>query len=212
MKYVVLGCKHGIQPPEGFSVLGLPMACQRCSSSVTGIPQGTSTCEHIQRQRSHFRDLIAEIIKERKIRFVGEEWGLPHKTIACELIGSDKWRNINTTPSDLKRMGIPSDYLDKENGKYKYSDAQRAAWHKQREEHMLRRIIQEQGNAKSVLVICGFAHMNPLARLLQQDSPSVCTRDYRNEGWYRPDIFSEDCWEACCCLKPSDGGCPMLGF
>lgn len=175
VKYIVLGCNHGIQRLR-------PLNCFDDTSDV-------------RQQRSQFRDLLAKIINESKIELIGEERNDSQETIAQELARKSGicCPNIDANLENRKRLGIPCDYLADENGRYKYGDAERAAWLKKREEYMLGRIRQEQGNANSVLVICGFRHMAPLAGLLQQGGPSVCIRDCRNEEWYQPDVFPEDC-------------------
>lgn len=170
MKYIVLGCNHGIQRLR-------PLNC------FDDTPE-------VQRQRLHFRDLLAKVISESKIEVIAEERDDSQETIAQSLAKEHGicCPNIDAPSEKRESLGIPSDYL-----KGNYTDAKKQAWLRLREDFMLRRIKQEQGNAHSALVICGFLHMNPLAGLLQQGSTTVCISDYRKEDWYQPGVFTDDC-------------------
>jgi hypothetical protein len=162
----VMGCNHGIQqqPPRD-------------------VQEKTE-------QRSCFAQLIEETIREGEIRFIGEEWDHNGGTTIAQDIASKhgvQHVNINTTRADLKQMEIPLHYT-----KLPYHAERKEQWHRQREQFMLRKIIESRGGAENLLVVCGFDHMLPLSDLLREETPEVKTMDYRKCDWYRPDVFSED--------------------
>jgi len=168
MIYVV-GCNHGIQPRDEDWLGG--------------------DWQEAKAQKAAFAGLIERIIQQGEIQFVGEEWGLPDITTACELAETNQvpWVNINTSAEDLDRLGIPQDYV-----KESFSEAQKRNWHRQREQVMLGRLKENWGEASNALAICGFEHMEPLAGLLRMDGVAAETVDYRKMDWYRPGVFSED--------------------
>jgi hypothetical protein len=111
----VIGSNHGIQRQEP-DILDTP---------------------HAHDQRVHYRELVTSIVKEKKIQFVGEEWGLPTMTVAHAVAddnGKIPWANINTTNEELDAMKIPCGYADGE-----YPTAQKAQWHRQREDVFIRK-------------------------------------------------------------------------
>ncbi|MGA9055244.1 MAG: hypothetical protein WB763_01905 [Terriglobia bacterium] len=168
MIYVV-GCNDGIQPRDQDWLGG-------------DSPEAMA-------QKAHFAELIERIIQERKIQFVGEEWGLPDITTACASAGTHRiqWVNINASRDDLDRLGIPHDYV-----KGDFSEAQRRHWHSQREQVMLCKLKENRGEALNVLAVCGFEHMESLAELLRIDGVAAETVDYRKMDWYRAGVFSGD--------------------
>lgn len=165
----VVGCNHGIQPRDPDWL-------------------GGDTREAAE-QKQHFAQLLDKIIIGCEVRFVGEEWGLPDITIAHDL--ADKhgamWSNINTSPGDLKQMGIPDDYV-----KGPYALEQKEMWHRKREHVIFSNIISSKAGAQDLLIICGFDHFEPLAGLLLEVDGVVEPCDYRKLDWYRAGVFPED--------------------
>jgi hypothetical protein len=168
MSYVV-GCNHGIQPAD---------------SILTAL----DTPEQNE-QRVYFRDMLAEIIAIGEIQIVCEEWGDVEQTAAHRLALRQgiPWRNINTSNRDKDRMGIPRDY-----DQGPYAEEQKNQWNRLRERFMLNRIIHYGENAQNALIICGFVHFEPLARLLAQHGTPVEWRDYKTLPWYRRGVFVGD--------------------
>lgn len=170
----VVGCNHGIQSrhqdADGpFSVLFEDPPEAKC-------------------QKSHFARLIDEIIKGRSIQFIGEEWGLQETSIAREVAADAvRWVNINTTLNELTTMGIPTDYTTKG----KYTAHQAAQWNREREQVMFRKVQDSRGDARELLVVCGFEHLQPLANLFRTIENCVATIDYREFSWYRAGVFDD---------------------
>jgi hypothetical protein len=168
MLIYVVGCNHGIQVEPGDL-------------------WAASDSSEQQEQRNHFAGLLEDIIKEKKIEFIGEEAGRVGETSAGRLANKYKIpaTNINTTNADKEKMGIPKGYPT---GLYR--NEQKEQWHRKREQFMLQRIRKHRGEAKNLLIICGFEHLDRLSGFLQQDG-EVQRIDYRKFGWYRAAFFGE---------------------
>ncbi|MGH9543667.1 MAG: hypothetical protein ACRD23_00460 [Terriglobales bacterium] len=158
---LVVGCTHGIQPEED--------------------QQFPDTVQE-REQRGKFAVFICRIINDNKIQFVGEEWGLPHTSIAhavAEAHDQIPWFNINTSLVELREMGIPDNYVGGD-----YSAEQKAQWNRQREKVMIRKLRDNQRTAKRLIVVCGFDHMLPLTESLRNECRFVQFMDYRTLPWY----------------------------
>ncbi|MFZ0212092.1 MAG: hypothetical protein WAL55_05240 [Candidatus Acidiferrales bacterium] len=164
----IVGCNHGIQVGTG----------------------GFADFDNVDQneQRTHFRQMLEDICDEAEIHLVLEENGGPEEMAAKQI--ADKrgipWYDVNTTNEDKDRLGIPHDYV---NGNY--SDEQRSEWHRQREQIMVQKIKHHAQECESVLIVCGFYHMFPIAELLEQDGVAVQQIDYRERAWHRAGIFCE---------------------
>jgi hypothetical protein len=164
----VLGCNHGIQVGIG--------------GFVDLDPAGQNE------QRAHFRALLESICEGQAIQIVLEEDGAPEET-AGEQIATQRdipWIDINTSNEDKNQMGIPIDYVTGP-----YAEDQKNNWNHQRELFMVDKINEHQNEGESLLIICGFAHMQQLADVLRQDD-TVQQWDYRNLDWYHAGVFAED--------------------
>jgi hypothetical protein len=165
----VVGCNHGIQVGiDGFA--GLDPAEQN-------------------EQRAHFRALLESICEEQAIQIVLEEDGAPEET-AGEQLATQRdipWIDINTSDDDKHQMGIPIDYVTGP-----YAEDQKNNWNHQRELFMVGKINEHRSEGESLLIICGFAHMQPLADILGQDGTLIQIWDYRNLDWYLLGVFAQD--------------------
>lgn len=165
----IVGCNHGIQLGiGGFAAL--------------------DTAEQNE-QRAHFRALLEGICEGQAVQIVLEEDGAPEET-AGEQIATQRnipWIDINTSNEDKNQMGIPIDYVAGP-----YTEAQKNNWNHQRELFMVGKVNEHRGQNASLLIICGFVHMLPLADILEQDGTPIQTRNYRNLDWYLPGVFAED--------------------
>jgi hypothetical protein len=151
----VIGSNHGIQRKE---------------PNVWVTPQ-------VREQSVHFGELVAGIVKEKGIQFVGEECGLPTMTVAHAVAddnGKTRWANINTTNEELDAMKIPRGYV---NGNY--PSEQKEQCHRQREEVFIRKLLEHKGDAEKLIVICGFDHFQPLIESLRKIFKAVEPVDYQ---------------------------------
>jgi hypothetical protein len=149
---------------------------------------GLDTAEQNE-QRAHFRALLESICEGQAIQIVLEEDGAPEET-AGEQIATQRdipWIDINTSNDDKNQMGIPIDYVAGP-----YTEEQKNYWNHERDLFMVGKINEHRSEGESLLVVCGFAHMQPLADILGQDGTPVQIWDYRNLDWYLPAVFVQD--------------------
>ena len=168
MIYVV-GCHHDIQ-----------------SSDPVPFLQGSPA---VKEQRDHFRQLVERMLIGNEVGLVAEEWGRKSESFA-EALSKERvveYVNIHTNIEDLDALGIPRDYSNP----IKYTLEQREGWLQQRERFMLEMIHSARGAAKTLVVICGFYHLGPLAEHLG-NGERVIQVDYREEEWYRGEVFFPD--------------------
>jgi hypothetical protein len=163
----IVGCNHGIQVGIG-GFTALDPADQN-------------------EQRAHFRALLESICKKQAIKIVLEEDGAPEETAGQQIAAQRNipWADINTSNDDKVQMGIAIDYVSGP-----YTEDQKSNWNRQRELFMVGKIDEHRSEGKSLLIICGFVHMQPLADLLGQDD--ALQWDYRSLDWYLPRVFAED--------------------
>jgi pheromone shutdown protein TraB len=167
-KIVVVGCNHGIQPRDPDPLLG--------------------DCDQVKEHKAQFQKLIDALVKQNKIQFIGEEWGMPSITIAHVTADAATipWVNFNTTHEDLDALKIPREYLIET-----HSPEQKEKWTRQREPVMLKKILERKGNATQLLVICGFGHMKPLGEMLRKTCGATETVDCRMLDWYDDQLFAD---------------------
>jgi hypothetical protein len=165
MIYVV-GCVHDIQSSD-------PV-------------QGLEGSPEVKQQRDHFCHLLEGIFSEARADLVTEEWGRKSESFAQILKKKLGFRYvpINTTDEDLDGLGIPGDYMVLG----RYTEEQRREWLRLRERTMLEKIRSARGAAESVVVICGFDHLQAFAEDLGKGE-IVKQVDYKGECWYRHDVF-----------------------
>ena len=140
-------------------------------------------------QRTHFRALLEGICEGQAIQIVLEEDGSAEET-AGEQIAAQRnipWIYINTSNDDKTQMGIPINYITGP-----YTEVQKNNWNHQRELFMVGKINEHRSEGESLLIVCGFAHMQPLTDMLGQDGVLVQQWDYRNFDWYLPGVFAQD--------------------
>jgi hypothetical protein len=130
-------------------------------------------------ERDQFLRLVERILIDQKVEFVAEEWGRKSESFAEALTKklTVRYLNINTTFEDLNALQIPSDYMESPC----YTEQERRVWLQRRERFMLEKIHSARGTAKTLLVICGFCHLKPLAEMLG-DGERVIPVDYREEA------------------------------
>lgn len=165
----IVGCNHGIQPAR---------------SQLTALDTPDQND-----QRAHFEKMLRGILRECEIQIVCEEWGDVEETIAQTMARETQlaWRDINTSNADKDRMGIPRDYVQGP-----YSDGEKRNWNGLRERFMLDRINEYRADARNLLIVCGFAHLDVLAESLGANDEPVKPVDYRRFDWYRPGVFAGD--------------------
>lgn len=163
-KILVVGCNHGIQYREH------PLDSREQRD-----------------QKIRFVALLDRVIKDNRIQFVGEEWGREVATAAyalAEATDQITWANINTSCTELAQLGIPEDYTVRN-----YPDELKERWNRQREQVMIRKLLENRGTAKRLVVVCGFGHMQALTESLRQTCRCAKPVDYRRLDWYDENAF-----------------------
>jgi len=171
MRILIVGLNHQIQPR------------QITSGSVDGSAEAFE-----KDQKEHFGQLLRDLIRGRRVQFVGEETRHDQESIAqraCELERC-QYANVELTPVDRQRRRIPPDYT---NPRRPYTPQQRAEWNREREEYMTELTIAGAGGSERVLLLCGREHSTALAELFRQRGHEVETKDLIQEAWYIEDWF-----------------------
>jgi hypothetical protein len=161
---LVVGCNHGIQYRE---------------HPLFDSPQERA-------QKIQFVTFIDGVLRDNRVQFVGEEWGFAEMTNAHAVADANQvpWANINTSLAELPDMGIPDDYADGD-----YAAEQKDQWNRQREQVMFRKLLENCGAAKRLIVVCGFEHMESLTQLFRRICMFTESVDYRALGWYDANAF-----------------------
>jgi len=122
-------------------------------------------------------------VRERCIRFIGEEARHGEETVAqkvCEL-DNCHYANIDMTPAERKHRIIPPGYADEGSN---LSEAEINRCHREREEYMCTTAVAEAGGAENILIICGRVHADAMAARLGQLGHNVESMDLRDQSWY----------------------------
>lgn len=178
MKAFILGLAHGVQTTAG-------------------------TCS--EGQKLEYRKLLSRLVAERSVEFIGEEQSPGHPTIAGELANSlgIRWKPIDMSESEKENRGVAKKwsrvprYLGAEartclteegyqrdlgNGWVEIEPRHESD--KMRDEFMFNRVICDAGNAKSVLVLCGYNHLMQLKQKFLEAAHGVdCDALYKYE-WF----------------------------
>jgi hypothetical protein len=178
----IVGLAHGVQTTSG-----------GCSSS----------------QKEQYRKFITDVIGQYHIDFVAEEWEPSNatRTIAQELVEPpSRWQPIDLSTEEKKRLGVPqfvpsspqppaSDDGDSRtqivDGGFQThiaSDFVSVEWRTPqdaaRDQHMFDRVIEQSGNHRNILVLCGFNHLTQLAKKFRAAGTSVKESDSLIEVLY----------------------------
>lgn len=164
MKILILGLNHQIQP------------------SI--IPSGDNDIERLERdQKDGFTKLLGSLIENRRVQFIGEE--VEHGVLSiANLVALERgcrYTNIEMSPDEKQSRNISADYSDPQS---EYSPEQKARWHREMEEYMVRTVLAMSGDANSALILCGREHTDALAVLFRRAGNELVTSDLKVEPWY----------------------------
>jgi hypothetical protein len=178
MKVVILGLAHAVQTTDG-------------------------TCSVVQ--KAEYRKLLSQLVAERSVEFIGEEQSPGHPTIAGELANSlgVRWEPIDMSESEKESRGVPKKWFvvprylgaeartclteegyqrDLGNGWVEIEPRHESD--KMRDEFMFNHVICGAGNAKRVLVLCGYNHLLQLKQKFLEAGHDVdCDALYKYE-WF----------------------------
>ena len=137
-------------------------------------------------QKERFGELLRNQIRARRIEFIGEEARHGEETIAqrvCQQEGCRPATNIDMTRAQREDRSIPPGYHEDTS----MPQAEKDRCNREREAHMVSRVLAEAGNADSIAVICGRFHAEAIAHQLSKLGHSVDRLDLQNQDWYIED-------------------------
>lgn len=174
MRILIVSVNHQIQPAQ-----------------VTGMSTDGSVEAFERNQKECFIEMLRTEIRERGIRFIGEETRHGEATIAQRICGVENchYANIEMTPQERESRNIPPNYTDTRSNQ---SEAEKTRCNREREEYMCTKALAEAGGEDSILIICGSAHAEAIAAKLRQLDHIVETVDLRDQTWYIED-WAEHC-------------------
>jgi hypothetical protein len=88
------------------------------------------------------------------------------------------------TPEERAARNIPAGYND---DLPNLSEAEKERCHREREEYMFAKTLQDAGDANSIILICGRLHVKPLAVRFHDTGHTVQTTDVQSQPWYIED-------------------------
>lgn len=118
-----------------------------------------------EQDKTRFRQLLTELIRDRGITFIGEEEHPTRRTIAQEVTQQLGVRHefIDMPVEERNRRGIPPGY----SRNLALSNQQRESYHSQREHYMACRTEELGARSEHCMVICGLDHMQGLSELFE---------------------------------------------
>jgi|ERR1035437_10031379 hypothetical protein len=166
MRVLIVSVNHQIQPAQ-----------------VKGASTDGSVEAFERKQKESFVLMLQTEIRERGIRFIGEEARHGDVTIAQRLRGFENchYANIEMTPQEREYRKIPASYT---NDRSNLSEVEKTRCNREREEYMCAKALAEAGDADSILIICGRAHTEVVAAILRQLDHNVEQVDLRDQPWY----------------------------
>jgi len=169
MRVLIIGINHQIQ------------------SATIGWSNDPKAQAFMDDQKRRFATLLRTEMRERGVRFVGEETRHGDTSIAEGVCGEEtiRYSNIEMSPEARAQANIPPGYNEDE----AVSDADKSRWNRQREEFMLNATIAGAGQVESVLVICGNMHTAPIAAGLRGLGHHAEVLDLQTQDWYVEDWF-----------------------
>lgn len=166
MQILILSVSHQIQP-----------------SRIKSMSTDGSVEAFERSQKEAFGQMLRTKVRERWIRFIGEEARHGEETAAqrvCELQDCH-YANIDMTPAEREHRNIPPGYADEGSN---LSETEIIRCHREREEFMCAKALTEAGNVDSILIICGRFHAEEIAANFGRLGHNVELLDLRNQSWY----------------------------
>lgn len=169
---VLVGCDHNLQrkhPPQ------LPKSID------------PEIIDEMARQRQHFEDDLRAVFKVAPFDLVGEEINHDADTIPRDLAAEHAclYANIDMPLKVRGQLEIPPDYVG---ATKKYSPEQLSGWHRQREQYMYDRVMEERATGTTTLVLCGSVHLIPMAAMFRRTGLEVRVEfDVTQKPWYTSD-------------------------
>lgn len=152
------------------------------------IVDGRRTAE----EKSDFEKLLRTLVHERHIEFIGEET-YPEKNAIAKSVASSldiRWEPIEMSLAAREALGIADEQLRERHepifsgGIPVGSRIVRVLSDGIREEYMLWRTLTKADEAKNILVLCGFSHVDELRQKFEKAGYQVTTDSLCAREWY----------------------------
>ena len=168
MRMYILGVNHQIQ-----------------GTQILSMSTGGALERFEAEQKREFRRLLRDRLAERHAEFVAEEARHGEESIAQELSCAEglRYANVEMPPMERTARGILPGYESNAN----IEQADKAAFHREREAYMFERTIAEARGAESVIVVCGRNRVSALAARFRGSDCAVEVGDLQDEDWYVED-------------------------
>lgn len=142
--------------------------------------------------KTEFEKLLRGLIVERRINFLGEETYSDKDAIAkfvAKSVGI-RWEPIEMSLAAREALGIADEQLRERHepiisgGIPVGSKVVRVLSDGIREEYMLWRTLTKADEAKNILVLCGFSHVDELCQRFEKAGHQVTTDSLCGREWY----------------------------
>jgi hypothetical protein len=145
-----------------------------------------------------FTKLLAELLIQQSVEFIGEETFPEKASIArtFEDVRSIRWAPIEMSVNARRELQIADEQATRCEPVFKDnmvvgSRPTRVLSDYIREEYMLWRTLTNAGDAKSILVLCGFMHSESLGKLFEREGHQVTVDSLCKRAWYSHPDCSE---------------------
>lgn len=142
--------------------------------------------------KTEFEKLLRQLMVERQIEFIGEET-YPEKDAIAKVVAKSfniRWEPIEMSLAAREALGIVDEQLHERHepifsgGIPIGSRVVRVLSDGVREEYMLWRTLTQADEAKNILVLCGFSHVEELGRKFEKAGHQVTTDSLCRYEWY----------------------------
>jgi len=149
---------------------------------------GTGT----ENEKAEFEKLLRVLVSEHHIEFIGDETYQDKDGIAKSVARSldIPWEPIEMSLAAREALGIADEQLHERHepifsgGIPVSSRVVRVLSDGIREEYMLWRTLTKANEAKNILVLCGFSHVDELRQRFQKEGHRVTTDSLCSRAWY----------------------------
>jgi len=162
---------------------------------ILGIDHEIQTVDgrHTEDEKAEFERLLRALVSEHSAKFIGEETFPEKETIAKSVARSldIPWEPIEMSPVAREALGIADEQLH-ERHEPTFIGGIPVGWTVVRvlsdgirEEYMLWRTLTKADEAKNIVVLCGFSHVDELRQRFEKAGHQVTTDSLCNRGWYK---------------------------
>ncbi len=144
-------------------------------------------------EKAEFESLLRALVSEHRAEFIGEET-FPEKETIVRSVASSlgiRWEPIEMSAAAREALGIADEQLRERhepifNGGIPVSSRiVRVLSDGIREEYMLWRTLTKADEAKNVLVLCGFSHVDELRERFEKAGHKVTRGSLCKREWYK---------------------------